>query len=336
MPLFMWHCFSFNLTYGRKKIQANSKHVRCQILVHETGRLSLVPQGLSLPSGLAPAWDGIAAADHRLYLALPGGSSAAEKPRKEGETKSEAKKHPKTGTKKEETKVEEKEAKKVGSDVWHGAVTNSNCFNLHSINFETKISYHSLQRRQKLQPRARKGRVKNPRRHSAEAGTKQYTRTSLGYWDCFPSNFQFNQVEYGRKSVFPTEIYEPIQGCEPVKMCIIVYFMMRTSIRKNWQLVALQIFDQNRRLRVTFAVEDMFTTRTMKVSMKKSGWKTILSFWNGPFLGDICCLCFRCGGAPRYCITTEAMKIVFLGQWKCNWWILNQVTRWETHPAWWK
>lgn len=181
MPLFMWHCFSFNLTYGRKKIQANSKHVRCQILVHETGRLSLVPQGLSLPSGLAPAWDGIAAADHRLYLALPGGSSAAEKPRKEGETKSEAKKHPKRGTKKEETKVEEKEAKKVGSDVWHGAVTNSNCFNLHSINFETKISYHSLQRRQKLQPRARKGRVKNPRRHSAEAGTKQYTRTSLGY-----------------------------------------------------------------------------------------------------------------------------------------------------------
>jgi len=68
---------------------------------------------LSLPSGLAPAWDGIAAADHRLYLALPGGSSAAEKPRKEGETKSEAKKHPKTGTKKEETKVEEKEAKKA-------------------------------------------------------------------------------------------------------------------------------------------------------------------------------------------------------------------------------
>lgn len=118
------------------KMQANSKHVRRQILVHETGRPALVLQGLSLPSGLAPAWDGIAAADHRLYLALPGGSSAAEKPRKEGEAKSEAKKHPRTGTKKEETKVEEKEAKKVGErDVWHGAVANSNCFNLHSINF---------------------------------------------------------------------------------------------------------------------------------------------------------------------------------------------------------
>ena len=80
-----------------------------------------MPQGLSLPSGLAP-WDGIAAADHRLYLAVPGGSSAAEKPRKEGEAKSEVKKHPKTGTKKEEAKGEEKETKKVGSDVCHGAM----------------------------------------------------------------------------------------------------------------------------------------------------------------------------------------------------------------------